>query len=420
MNCELNRLFYVNRSTYDAWHWIFVFFYATVTLSGLVTNISLLVVIRYYNRKRKTKDNQLLRQNLLIRPVRPSELTRDLLISYLATMDIFLSLTMPLTAVDGLSKYWPLGHNTETICKLTKSSPSVLVYSASMFIVLIAVNCYRQISLPHKRQVSPENVKYITLVIAILAICMSIPQLYHTKLFRLIDYDTDNNMNTTKSTLIVHSTSEITTTQTPPNESTSLIIDYNESYVESKDIYNKREFERCQKYDKINWSHVVYCIEDWPFGEEKFSPNSRLLYSSFAFSVQLLLPFIMISFCYLSIFYKLKKQSTARKKLINFNNGAKLRKENRRFKKRNKHMAVISLVYVTSWFPLGLINVLLDAYPDILGKNIANVTAVFLCCHLVGMTSTTINPIIYGYANKHIRKGNHLDIIKSLKNTERI
>ena len=60
-----------------------------------------------------------------------------------------------------------------------------------------------------------------------------------------------------------------------------------------------------------------------------------------------------------------------------------------------------------SWLPLSIIGVLLDAKPDILGNDIEVVNIVFMTCHLLGMSSAFVNPIIYGYTNKQIRIGNY-------------
>merc|ERR1719336_860381 len=66
-------------------------------------------------------------------------------------------------------------------------------------------------------------------------------------------------------------------------------------------------------------------------------------------------------------------------------------------------MLAISLVYLCSWLPLGTINVLLDMYPDILGSDPTHAIIMLLVCHIVGMTSTSLNPVIYGFTNKAVR-----------------
>ena len=86
----------------------------------------------------------------------------------------------------------------------------------------------------------------------------------------------------------------------------------------------------------------------------------------------------------------------------------KIQDDNRRSKRRNKLMLSISLVYLCSWLPLGGINVLLDIYPDILGTNPTYAIVMLLFCHIIGMTSTSLNPVIYGFTNKAVRNGKYL------------
>ena len=412
-DCDLQLLYHVNHSTHDPWHWLFIACYAVLAITSLVANGSLLVALTNYYKKRRQQQNRLSDQNLLIRPLKPCDRTRDLLISHLAILDILLSITMPLTAIDGLSKFWPLGNNTEIVCQLTKTAPSVVVYSSSILIIVIAFNRYRQITCPHKRQLSPGHLKYTAAFIFTLAIIMSIPQFYHTRLLRLSDYTESQTPNITAEISMSlkygpEETSGVSPIILNRSSPSNLPVAKEKGLINKtskKEEYLANPTQKCPHHDENGWSHVVYCIEEWPFGEEYLDPKSRLYYSSFAFIVQLFIPLFVISICYFSIYRRLKKQSLIRKELVNSIREDKARIESRRCKARNKQMVIISSVYLVSWLPLGVINVVLDAFPDILGKNSAHTTMMFLCCHLIGMSSASVNPIIYGYNNAHIRKG---------------
>lgn len=383
IDCALKRLYFLNRSTNNPWHWIFIVAYAVLTISSLLSNFSLIASLYQYNKHRNLKQTRLSNENYLIRPIKQSELTRDQLILYLSILDLLLTLTMPFTALDGLSKYWPVGSNTEILCKIAKSSPSTVVFSSSMLIVIIAVNCYRHIIHPHKNQLSPRSLQYIPLGVAIIASLFSAPQYYYTKLY--------------------HVTSEVTNLSSPPTTFAPSLS--NMSALGSIQIKENEYVDKCKQYDENGWNNIVYCIEQWPFDEDGLDPNNRIYYTAFTFVFQLIIPFIIITFCYSSIYLILRKQTVKRNKILIFSNEEKLQKENYRAKRRNKLMVAISLVYLLSWVPLGLISLLLDAFPDILGTSSAYITTVFICCHIIGMCSTSINPIIYGYSNKHIRKG---------------
>ena len=115
------------------------------------------------------------------------EKTRDNLIGYLATFDLLLSLTMPFTALDVLSKYWPLGRNTQLLARICRALPSIIIYSSSMIIIVIALNCYRQVLHSSKKQLSPRKLRYIVVLIISVATVVSVPIFYFTKLDPLIE-----------------------------------------------------------------------------------------------------------------------------------------------------------------------------------------------------------------------------------------
>ena len=181
----MKLLYYLNQSTYDPWHWIFMAFYILLTTSALVSNSLLLIGVKgVHSNLRDREAHSSTPVNIRARQIRPCEMTRDMLISYLATLDIFLSFTIPFSALDGLSKFWPLGVNTEFLCRATKASPSFVVYSSSMVIMLIALNFYRQIVYPHKTQILPSNLKYMMSFIILFSLCLSFPQFYYTTIFQ--------------------------------------------------------------------------------------------------------------------------------------------------------------------------------------------------------------------------------------------
>ena len=179
----------MNQSTKEPWHTIFTILYAFSALTGFTTNLLLLLSLYCYNASHRGGRNSIISIHSTIdthrRPLTPSEKTGDLLIAFLATFDLLLSLTMPFTAVDILSKYWPLGHNTELLCRLNRSAPSVVVYCTSMVIILIAINRYRQIVSPTGRQMSPRNIRFIAMIIVIVATTISSPVFMFSKLYTI-------------------------------------------------------------------------------------------------------------------------------------------------------------------------------------------------------------------------------------------
>ena len=409
IDCDLKKLYFYNRSLEEPWYFVFMALYGMITIISFLSNALLLIALHRFSKNRSRRQNRLSNQNLLIRPLKPVEITRDRLIFHLAVLDILLSFTMPLTALDALSKFWPFGKNTTLLCQATKSSPSIVVYSSSMLIVVIALNCYRQIVIPHKKQLQPNSLKFVTAGIIFLGSLMSIPQFYNTRLFELFENETSQTENGDIATTIRPLSSGSRTTIMPTN------ISFSSLSAEGSSV--KKERDTCEEYDQLGWSHIVFCIEDWPFGEEYLDPKGRLNYSIFTFAIQLVIPLTIISYCYHSVYRTLQSHSHIRRTILNpsLQSREKLQRENRQSNRRNRLIAVISLVYLALWLPLGIINLILDSNPDALGKDMSRVTMVVLSCHLIGMCSAIANPIIYGYTNKRIRKGNILLNITSAK-----
>ena len=66
----------------------------------------------------------------------------------------------------------------------------------------------------------------------------------------------------------------------------------------------------------------------------------------------------------------------------------------------------MSLVYLISWLPLGILGTLSDANIYIFGNDTETTSIIFMSCHLIGMASAFVNPIIYGFRDKYVREGN--------------
>ena len=406
LDCNLMRLYHFNQSTDDPWHTIFISLYAFFTFASFTCNALLLLALYWHNHKRREMSS--IPNTIRLRHLRSSEKTRDILIAHLATLDLLLSFTMPFTALDVLSKFWPLGPDTEILCRLAKSVPSTVVYSSSMIIVVIAINCYRQILCLSKPQLSPANLAYITPAILVIAIGMSSPIFYYARLYSLVKPAATENQLTAifimpNDTDMLNTWSSPSFNTTPPNQVFNM-----SHFVAPEVIAINSECKGDEDFVEEDWSHVTYCIEDWPFNTENdLEPMNRLYYSIFSLTFQLIIPGIVISLSYFLIYRKLQKQSITRRRMLQNQNTERIERENNRSKRRNKLMAIISTIFLISWLPLSIIGTLLDAYPNILGNDIEIVTIVFVSCHLIGMSSACANPIIYGYTNKYIRKGKY-------------
>ena len=148
--------------------WIFIVLYTVLIITAFIFNS--LVLFAVYRRSKKPENE------------RSNFKTRNILIGLLCTFDILLTFTMPWTATDALTKFWPFGLGTEILCKSTKSASAAVVYSSSMMIIIIAVDSYRQIVHPTNSQLSPVAILRLTPIILSLSFLMAFPIFYHARL----------------------------------------------------------------------------------------------------------------------------------------------------------------------------------------------------------------------------------------------
>ena len=79
---------------------------------------------------------------------------RNIFIATLAVADSALCLlTMPMTLIGVLTKYWPFGPNTWILCKIVRTSPPITVFFSSYTMAFIAIDRHRVIVHSTKRQV---------------------------------------------------------------------------------------------------------------------------------------------------------------------------------------------------------------------------------------------------------------------------
>ena len=391
---ELQRIYAVNRSVPRPYHILFFILYSVLSVLAFLSNLLLLVSLCRYNRKPRAGRNASetdvdYRPHGNRRRSTPDK-SRDLLIGYLAAFDLLLSITMPFTALDVLSNYWPLGPNSELFAKITRATPTAAVYSSSMTIILIALNCYRQILHSSERQLNPRKIHVLMVLTLMISAILSTPIFHSTKLKPLVDDKLKSLLERVKPSIQDNSNSSQTIQSEDPSRRKEQSSNGNENSSNGK-----------LKLEKFY--SIMFLVDEWP-KETTWAGKTRLYYSIFSMFAQLIVPFFVISFCYYSVYKRLQRQATIQQRVLKTEE--RIRKENNRNKRRNKVLLTISLVYLITWLPLGIFGALSDANAEVFGKNPDTTTIIFMICHLIGMSSSCANPIIYGFRNKHLRKGN--------------
>ena len=374
----------------DPRHITFIVGYATLFL--IVLSCNLIAMLAGYRRYKKCKNDQGQRNR--------TELTRCILVIYLSFLGIVLGFTIPLIAVDLLTiDVLYANPNIDWMCRYTKFIPAMVIYATSMLVILIAVDSYRNICQPLKTQLTPSTSGYIFVIIILTAIIFASPlfisaQMIFIPIGNLINHTYDKGNQT-------HG--ELRTNNTYPS---NYLIDAPISFDLSTEPLSSFRAHRMNDSQPIS-----ICVENWDFFDNEGSvlgdkKTGRLFYSIFSLIVQYLLPFLTISILHAMVFRELKKQGQRRSQIIiQIENAESSHTENGRMKRNTAVLTTMSLVFCFCWLPQNIIYVGLDGYHDTFGYDTGTTVTISVIIHWIGMASTWINPIIYGFLNTTIRQG---------------
>ena len=402
-----------NHSTPEPWHSVFITGYTFLFLLAMPCN--LIVIVAGYRRYKKCKIDQCSR--------RRTELTRCILVIYLAILDILLCLTIPLTAISTLTVHWPLTHpSTDWMCRYTKFVPAMVIYATSMVVILIAVDSYRNICQPLKAQLTPTRSGYAFISIIVFATLLASPIFFASQMvFIPIMPSSDNAIPDERTTPVeTNSTAQIQ----PDFLAHPIQLDYLSHPTQNSEFPTRSVSElqsevvdgleqKNMGIDERMSTHIPdisLCVENWEFpfisGHLLGDKSGRLYYSIFSLIVQYLLPFLTISILHAMVFSELKLQGRRRSEIIiQIDHAENGHTENARMKRNTAVLATMSLVFCFCWLPQNLIYAALDGYHDLFGYDQNTTAKISVICHWIGMASTCINPIIYGFLNTTIRTG---------------
>jgi len=144
-----------------------------------------------------------------------------------------------------------------------------------------------------------------------------------------------------------------------------------------------------------------FCAEDW--GTDQ---SSRSVYGTIVFILQFVVPFFIITFCYLMISLRLGrgmliKRSSGEQKL----NGPQSEQRRQALKRRlrtNRMLMAMVCVFLICWTPAVAFNFLRDYQwlPEMVAKQ-EYLSGVIT--HCISMSSTIWNPILYALLNEQFR-----------------
>ncbi|XP_054089903.1 neuropeptide F receptor isoform X3 [Zeugodacus cucurbitae] len=223
---KLVERFSQNRAIGDQWHYVLISIYLAMIICGTVGNIFVVIAV-------------------VRKPIMRT--ARNLFILNLAISDLLLCvITMPITLLEILSKYWPFGM-FEVICKSVAMLQAVSIFVSTISITAIAFDRYQLIVYPTRESLQVGGVIAILAGIWLFAVLLASPLFIYKRLEQA---------------------------EIPP-------------LLQSLGIHG-----------------VCFCVEDWPVS------HGRFYYSIFSLCVQYLVPILIVSGAYFGIYKKLRSRTT--------------------------------------------------------------------------------------------------------------
>ena len=390
-----------NQQNGHPWHLAFIIGYAILFL--IVLSCNLIAMLAGYRRYKKCRSDQGQRNR--------TELTRCILVIYLSALGILLCLTIPLIAVDLLTiDVLYANPNIDWMCRYTKFIPAMVIYATSMLVILIAVDSYRNVCKPLKSQLTPYSSTRIFIIIIIVAIFLASPLFYASQmLFVPVDHSNALGIEDRIDSSFGVNQSIDDHPKYPLDPAHSSDYSNSDFELHNESNRNERQFRQMPKGRNESMVHLAteisVCVENWHLIPGSFK-SGRMYYSIFSLIAQYLLPFITISILHAMVFSELKTLGERRSQIIiQIENAENSHTETARMKRNTAVLTTMSLVFCFCWLPQNLIYVALDGYHDLFGYDPDTTVKISVICHWIGMASTWINPILYGFLNTQIRQG---------------
>ena len=128
------------------------------------------------------------------------------------------------------------------------------------------------------------------------------------------------------------------------------------------------------------------CIETWPQEE------SRKAFGFSTSALQFVIPFTIISFCYIKVCCKLRERARCKP---GAKSARKEEMERERTRRTNRMLISMVVIFGASWLPLNINNLAQDFYE--VAKEWQFTQAFFLLAHTIAMSSTCYNPFLYAW-----------------------
>lgn len=327
-----------------------VAWYSVTMVLGLVGNIGLICIIA----RRREKVN-----------------VTSIFICNLSFSDILVCVfCLPFTVIYTIMDHWVFG---SLLCRLVPFIQCVSVSVSVLSLVFIALERHQLIINPSGWKPSVPQAYMAIVLIWILACFTSLPFLA----FQLLTNEPYTNVILPVSS--VHDQ------------------DFPHAYLNTSPTHTYKNLSALQNSYRSLFSyvptssHMEACVEHWP------SQGHRVAYTTWLLLFQYCGPLFLVLLCYVRVIVRLRH----RKEMLD---RARTPECQRMTHSRRINIMLVALitVFALCWLPLTIFNVVSDWNQEALP--VCHHNLLFSLCHLLAMSSTCINPVIYGFLNSNFRQ----------------
>ncbi|XP_034753867.1 neuropeptide Y receptor type 4 [Etheostoma cragini] len=331
-----------------------VVWYSMTMVLGLVGNIGLICIIA----RRREKVN-----------------VTGIFICNLSFSDILVCVfCLPFTVIYTLMDHWVFG---ALLCQLVPFIQCASVTVSVLSLVFIALERHQLIINPSGWKPSIPQAYVAVVLIWILACFTSSPFLA----FQLLTSEPYTTMDPHQSPLHHQASAQANPNASPPQPV---------SYTYKNVSAFPNSYGDLFSYIPTS-PHIEVCLEHWP------SQQHRLAYTTWLLLFQYCGPLLLVLLCYVRVFVRLRH----RKDMLD---RARTPENQRMTHSRRINIMLVALItaFALCWLPLTIFNAVSDWNQEALP--ICHHNLLFSLCHLLAMSSTCINPIIYGFLNSNFRQ----------------
>lgn len=153
-------------------------------------------------------------------------------------------------------------------------------------------------------------------------------------------------------------------------------------------IYMKHE-----ESNATDGQQKYFCEENWP------NENVRRIFGGLTTTMQFVIPFFMIAFCYICVSLRLNDRARTKP---GSKNTRKEEADRERKRRTNRMLIAMVVIFLLSWLPLNTINIINDFHHQFGEWEYYYLS--FFMVHSMAMSSTCYNPFLYAWLNENFRK----------------